>query len=125
MNYIIKTVTLLVSILILNVFSEEAVVYASQEKPFFSVDQNGIGPLTMSELQINIPSAIDKYLSNEDRSCALKAIERLAMEAGDPETLNSSSVAYLPDQETWSQLTSSNKRIILAQAITSRAFAVC
>lgn len=121
----VKIATLLVSAFILNASLDNAPVYASDEKPFFSVDQNGNGPLTMSELQINIPSAIDKQLSDVQRSCVIKAIERLANEAGDPETLNPANVAYLPDQESWSQLNSSSKRIILAQAITSRSFAVC
>lgn len=95
------------------------------EKPFFLIDKNASGPLTLAELQINIPAELDRELTTQRRACFLRKIGELAAEAGDPETLDPSNVAYLPTDGSWDDLTTFNKRLILAQAIVSRAITYC
>lgn len=97
----------------------------NDEKPFFSIDEDAVGPLTLSELQINIPAELDSELTPQSRTCFLRQIGELAAAVGDPETLDPSEVAYLPTDGSWNDLTAFNKRVILAQAIVSRAITFC
>jgi len=96
-----------------------------QEPPFFHVENNGTGPLTMAELQINIPSDLDAMMSEGQRECFLAKVEDLIAEAGDPETLSTADVPYLPAQEEWDDLPRYGKRGLLAQAVLSRAITLC
>ena len=95
------------------------------EPDFFHIDRHKRGPLTMEELQINIPAEVDQYLTEADRECVFATIERLAKEAGSPETVDMVEKGYLPADNNWADLTLNNKRIILAQAVVSHAFAQC
>ncbi|MEL7482466.1 MAG: hypothetical protein AAGJ29_13005 [Pseudomonadota bacterium] len=98
---------------------------ASDEPPFYKVYPNGTGPLTMGELQINIPADLDAMYTDQMRVCFLAKIEELAANAGDPETLDPTEVAFLPTDGTWEDLPRSSKRLILAQAVVSRAATLC
>ena len=102
-------------------------VSAKKEKPFFQVDKSATGPLTLEELQVNPPTNVAMWISDEAEACALQEIERLANEAGDPETLNPQDVEYLSrvDLEQWRSFSPHMRRVLLAQAITSRAYAAC
>ncbi|MEO0786161.1 MAG: hypothetical protein AAFY10_10715 [Pseudomonadota bacterium] len=95
------------------------------EAPFFNVDRNGTGPLTMTELQVNIPAELDAMYTENMRTCLFTTIEDLAEKAGDPEVLDPSSVAFLPTDGSWEELTRFGKRSILAQAVISRAATLC
>ncbi|MEM8792145.1 MAG: hypothetical protein AAGE80_11040 [Pseudomonadota bacterium] len=98
---------------------------APDEKPFFSVGKRTEGPLTLDELQINIPAELDSMMTDETRACFLRKIGELAAKAGDPETLDPAEVAYLPTDGSWDDLTIYARRGILAQAVISRAIALC
>jgi len=98
---------------------------ASSEPPFYNVYPNGTGALTMEELQINLPSKLDRLYTDEMRACLLAKIEELAADAGDPETLDPSSVAFLPTDGSWEKLPRFAKRSLLAQVVVSRAATLC
>lgn len=95
------------------------------EQPFYRIDRNASGPLTMQELQVNIPKELDALYTPRMRNCFFERIEELSASAGDPETLDPASVAYLPKDGSWEELSAFHKRNILAQAIVSRAGALC
>ncbi len=54
----------------------------------------------------------------------MSEVEDRARAAGDPETLNPATVEFLPVNE-WGRLDPSDKRIILTQAIVTKALIVC
>ena len=95
------------------------------EKPFYTIDARATGPLTLSELQINLPAELAKELTPSMQTCYIEKIGELAAEAGDPETLRPTDVAYLPTDGSWAELTVFDRRLILAQAIVSRAILFC
>lgn len=95
------------------------------EKPFYTVGKRTRGPLTLEELQINIPAELDSMLTTRKRNCFIEKIGELAEQAGDPETLDPADVAYLPTDGTWDELTFYGRRNLLAQAIVSRAIIFC
>lgn len=97
----------------------------ADEPPFYRVDKNASGPLTMQELQVNIPQELDAFYTESMRTCLLATIEDLASSAGDPETLDPSTVSFLPTDGSWRKLTKFHKRNILAQSIVSEAGVVC
>lgn len=98
-----------------------------EERPLFVIDYNATGPLTMDELQINIPASLKEQLSDRKQSCWLREIEKMIEEAGDPATLDLDSIEYLrgTDAETWGGLQPHMKRALLAQAVTSKAITRC
>jgi hypothetical protein len=101
---------------------------AANEPPFFVVDRHATGPLTLAELQIEIPDRIEMAFSTADRSCFLRAIERRAQEAGDPAELDPDAFPYWGgdvDREAWSQHGEYMQRVLLAQAIVSWALMDC
>jgi hypothetical protein len=98
---------------------------AKNEKPFYTVGKRTRGPLTMEELQINIPEHLAAMMTARRRSCFLEKIGELAEKARDPETLNPEDVAFLPTDGSWYELTIFGRRSILAQAIVSRAITLC
>jgi hypothetical protein len=100
----------------------------SDEPEFFRADRNGTGPLTLDELQINIPGEIDRTLTASRRSCFLEAVTRRANEAGDPADLDPDAFPYWGgevDQSEWRQHSTYMQRILLAQAIISWAMSDC
>lgn len=98
---------------------------AAKEKPFFQVDPNATGPLTLSELQIHIPSKIADTLTAGRRACYIAEVGRLAAEAGDPQKADPVRLGYMPDKRDWNKLDRFSRRLILAQAILSRAIVNC
>lgn len=94
------------------------------EPPFFKVDRFGNGPLTMRELQINVPSELAAEFS-DGGDCLIAKVEEFAAEAGDPQTLDPSTVELLSELEDWQELDRYSKRLILAQTIISNAGRVC
>ncbi len=97
------------------------------EPPLFQVNPNATGPLTMDELQINIPADLAARLSDEKQACWLREIENMAAEAGDPAALEPGANDYLSriDPDDWNQLNAHMKRALLAQAVTSQAINRC
>ena len=81
------------------------------------------GPLTQNELQTVI-DRLGGSLTVEQKECALGEVEKRAQVAGDPETLDPASVEFLT-AETWYELDEFGKRIILVQAIVTKALFVC
>ena len=103
----------------------EANAEFAAEKPFYTVGKRTRGPLTMKELQINIPQHLAAMMTERRQKCFLEKIGELAKEAGDPETLNPADVAFLPTDGSWDDLTFFGRRSLLAQAIVSRAITLC
>jgi len=87
------------------------------------IDTNATGPLTPNEIQASI-DRLGESLPVKQRECVLGEIERRAGDAGDPETLDPTSFEFL-SADTWDALDAFGKRIILTQAITTKALFVC
>lgn len=97
----------------------------ADEPPFYRIDRNTRGPLTMRELQVNIPQELDAMYTESMRTCFLETVEDLARSAGDPETLDPSTVTLLPKDGSWQELTKFHRRNLLAQSIISEAGVIC
>lgn len=82
------------------------------------------GPLTMEELDANFLSHMDLELTEEQRACARREIEARAHAAGDPETLDPTTIELLPIDH-WPTLDAFGRRLILAQVITTKAMIDC
>lgn len=111
--------------------NEESVEFregSTEKAPFFVVDRNASGPLTLVELQINIPKKINAKLTDSRRSCFFDAVKKRAFEAGDPAILDPDDFSYWNgkiSRADWSQQSNYIKRVLLAQAIISWAMADC
>lgn len=108
--------------------SEELREESIEEAPFYVVDRNATGPLTLVELQINIPKEIDAELTESKRSCFFDSVEKRAFEAGDPASLDPDDFPYWNgkvSRDDWGQQSNYMKRVLLAQAIISWAMADC
>jgi len=100
----------------------------AEEAPFFVVDRNATGPLTLAELQINIPQEISDELTEDRRSCFFDSVKRRALEAGDPASLDPDDFPYWNgelSEADWSRQSNRMKRVLLAQAIISWAMIDC
>ena len=100
----------------------------AEEAPFFVVDRNATGPLTLAELQINIPKEISDELTEDRRSCFFDSVKRRALEAGDPASLDPDDFPYWNgelSEADWSRQSNPMKRVLLAQAIISWAMIDC
>lgn len=101
---------------------------STEEAPFFVVDRNATGPLTLEELQINIPKKINAELTESRRSCFFDSVKKRAFETGDPAILDPDDLPYWNSKISradWSQQSNKMKRVLLAQAITSWAMVDC
>jgi hypothetical protein len=99
-----------------------------EEVPFYVVDRNASGPLTLAELQLNIPREIDADLTESKRSCFFDSVEKRAFEAGDPAILDPEDFPYWNgkiSRDDWGQQSNYMKRVLLAQAIISWAMVEC
>ena len=99
-------------------------VYQASRIDYSAFILDASGPLTLDEIQANFLSFMDEPLNEEERECVYREIEDRARVAGDPETLEPATVELLPTGE-WDRLDPSGKRLILTQAITTKAFFVC
>ena len=100
----------------------------AEEAPFFVVDRDATGPLTLAELQINIPKEINADLTESKRSCFFDSVKRRALEAGDPASLDPDDFPYWNgelSEADWSRQSNRMKRVLLAQAIISWAMIDC
>jgi hypothetical protein len=82
------------------------------------------GPLTLAEVRGNLIDRMDMPLEGPRRECVFREVQERANAAGDPETLDPTTVAFLPAGR-WSDLDPFGRRILLAQAIATKAFFVC
>ncbi len=82
------------------------------------------GPLTLEEVRVNLVDRMDQELVDARRDCVLREIEERVIAAGDPETLDPSTVDMLPT-ENWDLLDAEGRRLILSQVITTKAFFEC
>ena len=95
-----------------------------------TLDLDATGPLTVDEIRAAFdrldatPDQPGKILTGNYRECMLAEVEQRARDAGDPETLDPSEIEFLT-AETWYPLDAFGKRIILMQAIMSKALFVC
>ena len=108
--------------------SENSDKSVAKKVPLFVVDRIASGPLTLAELQINIPKKIGWMLTDNNISCILKAAESRAREAGDPELLDPDAFPYWGgsvNRDEWSQHSTHMQRVLLAQAIISWAMIDC
>lgn len=99
-------------------------VYVASRVDYSAFIFDATGPLTMEEIETNFLSLMDVPLSEERRECVYREIEERARAAGDPETLDPATIEFLPTEE-WSKLDAYGKRLILTQAITTKASFVC
>jgi len=100
----------------------------AEEAPFFVVDRNATGPLTLAELQINIPKEISDELTEDRRSCFFDSVKRRALDAGDPASLDPDDFPYWNgelSEADWSRQSNRMKRVLFAQAIISWAMIDC
>lgn len=89
-----------------------------------SLDFSATGPLTLEEIEANFLSLREQPLSEAREACLLREVEARAQAAGDPETLDPAAVELLP-ADSWQLLDAAGRRLILMQAITTKASFVC
>ena len=82
------------------------------------------GPLTVAEVRANFLDRMDEPMAASRQECIVREIEERALAAGDPQTLDPKRVEFLPAR-TWAQLDRFGKRLVLAQAIVTKASFVC
>lgn len=87
-------------------------------------DLDATGPLTLEDFQIHLADRMDQSLSAEQRECVVGKVEKLARNAGDPETLDLTNVKFL-SSESWYALDAFGKRLILGGAIMTEALFEC
>lgn len=89
---------------------------------------DGTGPLTGDEIQAVIDRMDESYerksMTEEYRERVVQEAEKRARHAGDAATLDPARAEFLT-AETWHALDASGKRIVLAQAILSKALSAC
>lgn len=88
------------------------------------MDFDATGPLTVTEVRNLMIDRMVEPLSDEQRECVLREVEERARAAGDPETLDPATVELLP-AENWDRVDAFGRRLVLAQAIATKAFFVC
>jgi hypothetical protein len=91
-------------------------------QPYLDVDARG--PLTLAEVQTLFTEVLAESLTADRMECVRAEVEKLARDAGDPETLDPERVEFLA-ADTWFELDAFAKRLILAQAITTSALFTC
>ena len=99
-------------------------VYQASKIDYSAFIFDATGPLTLAEIEANFLNLMDEPLTGQRRECVVSELEERARAAGDPETLDPASVEFL-SAETWYGLDAFAKRLILAQAITTKALFDC
>lgn len=95
--------------------------------PMFTVDPSATGPLTFAELRVNF-TALDRPISERERRCVRKAIERRAQELGDPALYKPEDYDYHGGQTSnsqWKAFDNRVQRTLLAQVVVTYAFFDC
>jgi hypothetical protein len=95
--------------------------------PLYTVDFNAIGPLTFAELRMNL-TALERPVSERERRCVKKAIERRAQELGDPSSYQPEDHDYHGGQVSnaqWRTFSSREQRGLLAQVVVTYALFDC
>lgn len=95
--------------------------------PLYTVDPNATGPLTFAELRVNF-SALDDPMSERDRRCVKKAIERRSRELGDPASYQPEDYDYHNGQTSnaqWQAFGNRVQRALLAQVVVTYAVFDC
>jgi hypothetical protein len=82
------------------------------------------GQLTLAEVEANFLSRLEQDISERQWECVRREVEERARAAGDPETLDPSTVEMLPADQ-WQDLDAFGKRLVLSQVITTKAFFEC
>ena len=98
------------------------------DPPFFVVDANASGPLTLEELQISVPTHIADDLNEREMNCYLQTIDQEIAEAGDPATINPEEMSHWGGEVSlsdWAGLSPYQQRVLLAQAIIGGALGNC
>ena len=101
---------------------------AGDDSSMFQVDPNGSGPLTLAELQIKLPDTVALLLSEEDLACFHDAVERRALDVGDPAKLDPMTQPYWNGEvtaEDWAKQSNKMQRVLVAQAVVSFAMVDC
>lgn len=98
--------------------------YQASRDDYSAFVLDATGPLTLAEIQANFFRLMDEPLDDRRRECVFREVEDRARAAGDPETLDPATVELLP-ADRWDRLDPSGKRLILTQAIVTKAFFVC
>lgn len=106
------------------VYQASPVWFAGADSEYSGYIFDATGPLTLAEVRANFIDRMDERLSEKERECVYREVQERARSAGDPEVLDPATVDLLP-AESWARLDAPGKRIILAQAITTKAFFVC
>ena len=104
---------------------ESVVEEAVEEPPMFRIDPNATGPLTMNELQVDLPESVEVRLTPEQHACFFREIETIIADAGDPQELDPANLSYLHPRAQWPYLSAKAKRTILAQVVFSEAMRIC
>ena len=131
MRYVNLLIQLLIMVVLVSCSGQESGESQNEmaeEAPFFEVDRNATGPLTLTELQINIPKEIRAEYTEDRRSCFFESVKRRALEAGAPASLNPNDFPYWNgklSRADWSRQSNYMKRLLLAQAILSWAMVDC
>ena len=124
----LRNSALLLTALLLGACSSGNDDSAVEEPPFFTAGKDATGPLTMAELQIDIPNDVERWMSNDMKACFMNAVERRAAEACDPADIDPNDFPYWGgnvDKEKWSSHGKHMQRVLLAQAIVSWAMLDC
>ena len=106
---------------------EEPVPMGQPGDPMYTVNPDASGPLTFTELRVNF-TAIDEPMSERQRRCVKKAIERRAQEMGDPASYQPEDYDYHGGHTSNAQWQAFNKREqrgLLAQVVVTYAFLDC
>jgi hypothetical protein len=82
------------------------------------------GPLTLAEVKTNLMDQTGKPFQEMRRECIDREIEKRAQAAGDPETLDPATIELLAS-EHWKSVGAFGRRLLLAQAILTKALFVC
>ena len=106
---------------------DEPVPMGKPGDPMYTVDYDATGPLTFAELRVNF-TALDEPLSEHERRCVKKAIERRAQELGDPASYQPEDYDYHGGNTSnaqWQAFNNREQRGLLAQIVVTYAFMDC
>ena len=95
--------------------------------PMYTIDHDATGPLTFAELRVNF-AALDEPMSERQRRCVKKAIERRAEELGDPASYKPEDHDYHGGNTSnaqWQAFDNRAQRGLLAQVVVTYAFFDC